>query len=174
MSAPEATPPPTRDSAGEPIFPVTPIQNCPIRVSLGSLGRKWTLLILRDVAFFPGSTFGSILRNNAGLGNRTLSIRLKQLLGEGLIQRNGSNGSSDHSGYLLTERGRSILPVLTALIQYGARYHADEVFADRRPRRLAEVFPSPRDYLVGPLAEYIRQEGPANGPVGRRVPEKGR
>ncbi|HEV2317713.1 MAG TPA: helix-turn-helix domain-containing protein [Thermoplasmata archaeon] len=156
-------PPAPANGVGEPIVAAVAFENCPIRVSLGSLGRKWTLLILRDVAFFPGSSFSTIQRNNPGLGNRILSMRLKQLLREGLIERLAGEGTTEVSGYILTERGRAVLPVLTALIQYGAWFHAGEVFADQRPRRLEEVFPAPRDYLVGGLAEYVR--GDPTGPL---------
>jgi DNA-binding HxlR family transcriptional regulator len=161
-------PPASPDVSGEPILPATVFENCPIRVSLGSLGRKWTLLVLRDISFFPGSTFSSIRKSNPGLGNRILSIRLKQLLGEGLIERRTPNGSAENAGYFLTERGRAVLPVLTALIQYGSWFHAEEVFADRRPRRLEEVFPAQREYLVGGLAAYVRG-GTTGKPIATRA-----
>ena len=61
------------------------------------------------------------------------------------------------------------MPVLTALIQYGSRYHADEVFPDHRPRALEEVFPAPRRYLVGDLAEYVEGD-PARTQLSTRGP----
>ena len=54
-------------------------KTCPIRSSLGVLGRRWSLLILRDVAFFRKVRFSDMLRTNSGLSPRLLSIRLKEL-----------------------------------------------------------------------------------------------
>jgi DNA-binding HxlR family transcriptional regulator len=67
--------------------PAVTWQNCPIATSLGSLGRRWTLTILRDIAFFPKASFGLILKGNKGLGSRTLSLRLGQLAREGLVRK---------------------------------------------------------------------------------------
>ncbi|MCI4323072.1 MAG: helix-turn-helix transcriptional regulator [Thermoplasmata archaeon] len=152
-------------AGAEPPHPVVPYETCPIAASLGTLGRKWALLVLRDVAFFPGTTFGAIRKNNPGLQNRVLSIRLKQLRAEGLIERVASPSASRSSGYVLTGKGRDIVPVLTAFIQYGARHHSDVVFADGRPRALDEVFPTQREFMVGELGAYARGER-APGSVG--------
>ena len=35
----------------EALFPRVPFVHCPIRTSLGVLGKKWTLLIMRDIGF---------------------------------------------------------------------------------------------------------------------------
>jgi len=59
----------------------------PIRESLKILGRKWTLLILRDVAFLKLRRFGEVRRNNPGLTARVLSRRLSQMRDEGLLKR---------------------------------------------------------------------------------------
>src|SRR5918992_2532861 len=40
---------------------------CPIRVSLGVLGKKWTLLVLRDIGIFGVDRFNRILDFTPGL-----------------------------------------------------------------------------------------------------------
>jgi DNA-binding HxlR family transcriptional regulator len=150
--------------------PAIPYKSCPIRASLGSLGRKWSMMVLRDIAFIQGSTFATIRRNNPGLGSRTLSLRLKQLQSDGLIERADPQDRS--SGYRLTEKGLDTVPVLTALIQFGVKHLAAEVFPDGRARSLGEVFPIRRDFLVGDLAGYVR-EGESVGRSARRGPTSG-
>lgn len=145
-----------RPDPSEPILPRIPFAFCPIRASLGSLGRKWALLALRDIAFFRNVTFGRILRNNPGLTPRVLSMRLKDLREEGLIERLVEPEDGRDIRYRLTSKGDDIIPILTAFIQYGIRHHADRVFEDEKPRGLGVVFPEPRDVLLGDLGPYAR------------------
>jgi DNA-binding HxlR family transcriptional regulator len=148
--------------------PAVPLASCPIEASLGTVGRRWGIVVLRDIAFFPGVSFSEILKRNQGLVPRTLSLRLKQLARDGLIERLPS-ATSRRVRYELTNKGRDVMPVLTALIQFGIRYHADRVFEDGRPRSLDEVYPVGRDVLLGQLAAYARASEPAGAQVkGRR------
>ncbi len=92
----------------------------PIRESLKVLGRKWTLLILRDVAFLKIRRFGEMRRNNPGLTARVLSRRLRQMTDERLVTRRES-GKTVY--YDLTSRGEDAVYVLLALLRYGIRHH---------------------------------------------------
>ncbi|MEE9164283.1 MAG: helix-turn-helix domain-containing protein [Thermoplasmata archaeon] len=147
-----AWPSPTTEET--PIVPTVPFEACPIRASLGVLGRKWACLVLRDVAFFGDMTFSRILRNNPGMTPRVLSMRLRDLREEGLIDRLVNPENLRDVRYRLSQQGKDAIPILTALIQYGIRHHADRVFRDRRPREIAEVFPGSQERMLGRLAEY--------------------
>ncbi len=92
----------------------------PIRDSLKVLGRKWTLLILRDIAFLKLKRFGEIRRNNPGLTARVLSRRLQQMTGEGILTR---DERGDAVYYHLTDRGEDAIYILLALLRYGMRHH---------------------------------------------------
>ena len=92
----------------------------PIRDSLKILGRKWTLLILRDIAFLKLRRFGEVRRNNPGLTARVLSRRLRQMGEEGLLKRR-EDGKAVY--YDLTSRGEDAVYVLLALLRYGIRHH---------------------------------------------------
>ena len=137
-------------------LPTVMWKTCPIRSSLGVLGRRWTLLVLRDVSFFRKVRFSDILRNNPGLNARLLSLRLKELQREGLVER--MTNPSDHREvwYDITEKGQDIVPILSAFIQYGAKHRAKEVFKDRAPREFEALFPEDRKYMLGQLFEYAR------------------
>lgn len=138
----------------EPVLPLVPYESCPIRLSLGSLGRKWALPVLRDVAFMHDVTFGQILHQNSGLTPRVLSMRLRDLQNEGVIERVVDSDDNRKVHYRLTKQGRDVVPVLTALIQYGVRYHADSVFEDKRPRELGELYPTNREFMLGRLQKF--------------------
>jgi DNA-binding HxlR family transcriptional regulator len=148
-----------------PSPPLVPLEACPIETTLGSLGRKWTITILRDVAFFPKANFGLIRRRNPGLRQRTLSIRLRQLAKEGLIRRVVPSDDGRHPYYELTARGLEVWPILTALFQFGIRQYAGVVFADGRPRNLEDVYPHDAPLLLGTLAQYARTMDSPTGPA---------
>ncbi len=67
------------------IRPQVKIVNCPIKTSLGVLGKKWTMLIIRDIGFLKIKRFNRILESIPGLTPRVLSMRLKELEKEGII-----------------------------------------------------------------------------------------
>lgn len=148
---------PASTTLEEPVLPQIPFEACPIRASLGVLGRKWACLVLRDVAFFGDMSFTRLLRNNPGMTPRVLSMRLRELQGEGLIERRVGSPSPRDIRYRLTAQGRDAIPVLTALIQYGMRHHADRVFEDHHPRALSEVFPGRQNRLLGSLATFAEE-----------------
>jgi DNA-binding HxlR family transcriptional regulator len=133
----------------DPILPEIPFTACPIRASLGVLGRKWTLLILRDMTFLKNMKFSQILRSNPGLTPRALSIRLRDLQREGLIDKIVNPKDRRGISYRLTQKGKDSTPILTAFIQYGMRHHAKQVFEDGKPRRLTDVFPQLQSQLLG-------------------------
>lgn len=86
--------------------------------SLDVLGRKWTLLVLRDIGFLGLDRFGQIIANNHGLSPRMLSKRLRELARDGLVERIETGG---HPRYRATDKGEDALFVLFALLRYGLR-----------------------------------------------------
>ncbi len=125
---------------------------CPIAASLGTLGRKWTLTILRDIAFFPDASFSLILKNNPGLLPRTLSLRLKQLTTDDVIVRNIESNNGRSPKYRLSTKGLQVWPILATLAQYGMQNYPERVFSDGRPRDLEEVFPKGMELMLGRFA----------------------
>jgi DNA-binding HxlR family transcriptional regulator len=137
-------------------LPTVMWKTCPIRSSLGVLGRRWALLVLRDVSFFRKVRFTDILHNNPGLNARLLSLRLRELQKEGLVERIVNPGDHREVWYNITEKGQDVVPILSAFIQYGARHRAREVFRDRTPREFEALFPRDREYMLGQLFDYAR------------------
>jgi DNA-binding HxlR family transcriptional regulator len=146
-------------SSSEPIRSEVPFKSCPIRTSLdlGCLGRKWALIVLRDVAFSRDVTFSQILRRNSGLTPRALSMRVRDLQREGVIERVADAVDNRKVHYRLTRKGEDVVPILTALIQYGIRYHSDKVFEDRQPRELESLYPGKEGFLLGRLERFAKK-----------------
>lgn len=88
------------------------------------LGKKWTLLIIRDIAFLKLGRFGQILKNNPELTPRVLSRRLEQMTDEGLVRKvKGDKSRALTSGYFLTEKGEDAVYILLAMLRYGIKHH---------------------------------------------------
>jgi DNA-binding HxlR family transcriptional regulator len=99
-------------------------QICPIARTLDLVGDRWTLLILRDMAFGK-SKFREFL-DNPGLPPKVLSERLKKLTGEGLVERVVYSQHPLRAEYRLTEKGRSLGPVLEAVAAWGMEHCLSE------------------------------------------------
>ena len=81
-------------------------------------------------------------------------MRLKELHAEGLIEKNIDPNDRRMVRYHLTHKGRDAIPVLTALIQFGAWHYPRLVFNDGKSRTLGELFPDDRKFMLGRLFDY--------------------
>ena len=125
------------------IWPQIKFVRCPIKTSLGVLGKKWTLLILRDIGFLKIVRFNRILESIPGLTPRVLSMRLRELEDEGFIECVGGKRQPTMVVWRLTEKGRDTMPILIQLTAFGSKWYSDVVFEDKRPRTVNEIFPQP-------------------------------
>jgi len=115
-------------------------RDCPLQISLGVLGKKWTLTVLRDIGIYKIERFNRLLESLPGISPRVLSTRLKQLEGIGMITRVEKQESPMIVRWALTEKGYDTMPIVFFLAAYGSKYNADEVFDDKKPRKLRELF----------------------------------
>jgi hypothetical protein len=61
--------------------------------------------------------------------------------------------------YRLTRQGEDVVPILTALFQYGIRYHSDKVFKDKRSRELESLYPGNQESMLGHLERFAMKGG---------------
>jgi DNA-binding HxlR family transcriptional regulator len=135
---PGKPPSPDRDlSAG----PTVQFRKCPIHATIGVLGKKWTFLILRDVAFLNITRFNQIKRSLPGLTSRVLVLRLHELETCGIIEAKILTESPRVVEWSLTEKGRDTIPILKSIMNFGITWFADEVFEDHKPRNMIELYP---------------------------------
>ena len=82
---------------------------------------KWTLLLVRDLA--EGcSRFCELERSLAGISPRTLSLRLRALEEEGILERRNYPEVPPRVEYALTEKGRALLPIIDDMRAYGEEW----------------------------------------------------
>ena len=126
---------------GAPIIPAIPFANCPIATSLGILGRKWTMLILRDISMRKAERFSELLKSIPGITPRVLSMRLHELEKAGMTARVAEERAPRLVRWNLTEKGWDALPILMSYVAFGSKWFAPTVFADGRPREIRDIYP---------------------------------
>ena len=97
---------------------------CGIADALAAVGDRWSLLIVREIAF--GVRRFNDIRHNTGAPRETLTTRLRKLEEAGVVHRRRYSERPPRDEYRLTERGRDFRPVVLALLAWGNRHFAPE------------------------------------------------
>jgi len=97
-------------------------RSCPVARTLDIIGERWTILLLRDLFLQGPRRFQDFQESLAGVAPNTLSARLKTLEEHGLIARRFYSDHPPRVEYHLTEKGKSLGPVLKALREWGQRH----------------------------------------------------
>jgi DNA-binding HxlR family transcriptional regulator len=91
---------------------------CPVCRTADIVCGKWTLLLVRDLAE-GRSRFCELERSLQGISPRTLSLRLRALEDEGIVERHTYPEVPPRVEYALTEKGRALLPIIDDMRTYG-------------------------------------------------------
>lgn len=86
--------------------------------TLDLIGDKWTLLIIRDL-FAGKCRYRELTASPEGIATNILATRLERLQSSGLVEARTSSERAGSSEYFLTPLGRSLLPVLAAMRDWG-------------------------------------------------------
>jgi DNA-binding HxlR family transcriptional regulator len=112
---------------------------CPVCRTADVVCGKWTLLLVRDLAE-GRSRFCELERSLTGISPRTLSLRLRALEEEGVVERHTFSEVPPRVEYALTEKGLALLPIIEGMCAYGDRWLTDEdVVESPGPAPLAAV-----------------------------------
>lgn len=123
---------------------------CPLNFSLQVLGDTWTLLIIRDIVFAGKRTYTEFLKSEEGISTNILADRLRRLVAGGILRKEG-RGRTAH--YSLTAKGLDLIPVVLALIEWGAAHDPDTA----APASVVERIRTQRDEVVRELRERLEQ-----------------
>lgn len=93
---------------------------CPIADALDVVGERWSLLVVRELAF--GVHRFKDIQQNTGAPRETLALRLRRLEEAGIIERRRYCDRPPRDEYVLTDAGRDLFPALAALRAWGERY----------------------------------------------------
>src|SRR4051812_5977074 len=94
---------------------------CPVCLTADVVCGKWTLLVIRDLAD-GRSRFCELERSLAGISPRTLSLRLRALEEEGMVERQTYAEVPPRVEYSLTDKGRALIPIIEGMRDYGEQW----------------------------------------------------
>ena len=94
---------------------------CPVCATAEVVCGKWTLLLIRDLAE-GSSRFCELERSLEGISPRTLSLRLRALEEEGIVERHTYPEVPPRVEYALTEKGEALVPLIDDMRAYGTRW----------------------------------------------------
>lgn len=95
---------------------------CPINASLGVLGDRWSLLIVRDMLFAGAKTYKQFLASDEKIATNILASRLNTLQQAGIITSEQHPQDGRSLRYRLTDKGLDLVPVLMELSAWGTKY----------------------------------------------------
>ena len=95
--------------------------DCPITNALDVFGDKWTLVILRDL-ICGKKTYSQLADSPEKIPTNRLAERLKMLEAENILVKEQYQSRPKRYEYLLTQKGKDILPVLQEMAKWGNKY----------------------------------------------------
>jgi DNA-binding HxlR family transcriptional regulator len=95
--------------------------DCPIATALRVISGKWKALIYRELQS-KSVRYGQLRRKIPEASRRMLTLQLRQLERDGLLKRAVHRESVIRTQYELTAYGRTLLPALDALSEWGTRH----------------------------------------------------
>ncbi len=129
---------------------------CPMNFALETFGDSWSLLIIRDIAFWGKRTFGEFLRSKEGIATNILSSRLLMLEKEGILTKTPNSDDKRKDDYSLTQKGLDLIPIMLELGAWSS------IYDDRQPgefKQFVKKVRSNQAEMTEQFKELVRSGG---------------
>jgi DNA-binding HxlR family transcriptional regulator len=100
-------------------------ENCAVVRTVGYIGGKWKPIILIRLLTGGMVRFGKLTVQMPDISRKILSQQLKELEEDGLILRHKHLEKPPRVEYELSERGKTLIPVLKAMYDWGIQIEGD-------------------------------------------------
>lgn len=98
---------------------------CPLEYGLEVFGGKWNSRVLCVLAEMGTLRYGEIRKEMTNITDTVLSSTLKSLIANQMIERKSYNEIPPRVEYSLTEKGRSVIPILQSICEWSKAFHKD-------------------------------------------------
>jgi DNA-binding HxlR family transcriptional regulator len=95
-----------------------PVTGCPLTAALAAVGGKWKLIVLYWLSESPAH-FAGLRQRIPGISQKVLTQQLRELVSDGLVIREPKGAVPAPVVYALTDYGRSVLPIVEGIRQWG-------------------------------------------------------
>jgi DNA-binding HxlR family transcriptional regulator len=117
----------------ESVYDMPELKSCPIETTFRIIGKKWTVLIIREI-LRGHNQFNRFIQNIEGITPKVLTERLRELEHLGIIKREIVSEYPIRVEYTLTDTGRGFEPVILSAASFSMKYLPRAVFKDGKPR----------------------------------------
>lgn len=97
-------------------------EKCPMYYTISILGGKWKWVILWKIYEADVIRYNKLRDKLQPIAHKTLSSQLKELENSKLIHREQYNEIPPKVEYWLTEKGKSLIPILKLMYQWGEQH----------------------------------------------------
>lgn len=94
---------------------------CPVATTVGLIGNKWKLLILRNL-LVGTQRFGELRKTIPGISQKVLTDNLRSMEEDGLLTRKVYPEVPPRVEYSLSELGDTMRPIIKAMELWGLGY----------------------------------------------------
>ena len=94
---------------------------CPVATTVGLIGNKWKLLIIRDL-LTGTKRFGELRKSVTGISQKMLTDNLRSLEQDGLVIRTIFAEVPPRVEYELSGLGNTLRPIMDSMEVWGKRY----------------------------------------------------
>jgi DNA-binding HxlR family transcriptional regulator len=121
----------------ESVYKMPELKACPIEVTFRIIGKRWTVLIIRELLM--GHTQFNRFIQNIGITPKVLTERLRELEHLGMIKRRIVSDYPVRVEYSLTDLGREFESVLLSAASFSMKHMPRTVFKDGRSRIPSDI-----------------------------------
>lgn len=100
---------------------------CPLEYGLDIFGGKWKSRIICVLYANSVMRYNEIRKELGNITDAVLTSMLKELITDGLINRNQYNEIPPKVEYSLTEKGKSVLPILQSICLWSRQQTKDQL-----------------------------------------------
>ena len=98
-----------------------PVTGCPLTAALTAIGGKWKMIIVYWLAESP-KHFAALRRAMPGISQKVLTQQLRELVNDGLVEREPHGAVPAKVEYSLSAYGRSVLPLIASVRTWGRNH----------------------------------------------------
>lgn len=99
---------------------------CPLEYGLEMFGGKWKSRIICVLAAKETLRYSELRNEMGNITDAVLAAALKELIAGQIVARRSYDEIPPRVEYSLTDRGRSVVPILQSICQWAGLYHKED------------------------------------------------
>lgn len=99
---------------------------CPLEYGLQIFGGKWKSRILCVLSDLGTLRYSELRKQMVDITDAILSVTLKELMKDDMIERKQYDEIPPRVEYSLSEKGRSVIPILQEICRWSGGYHKEK------------------------------------------------